>query len=264
MDIRVLGELTVTEAGTSVAPVAAEPRQVLALLAALAGRVVPSALLVEELWPGGAPHQAKHRIQSYVGQLRELLAVALRERGRSGSRGRGQRQAAEVLADLPGGYRLDGGQDTCDAWEFERAVGAGYRAMATGDLDTAARRLREALGLWRGEPFADLVPGPHLAEQADRLRQSRERAAGQWIEAELRMGRYRELAIDLSALHLPARYREQLPLMLNRCADPGQALAAYQRLLRGPGTGPRAAVPGRGPVRVEPGPAAARAGAVSV
>ncbi|MDQ8707219.1 BTAD domain-containing putative transcriptional regulator [Streptomyces sp. LHD-70] len=233
MDIKVLGVLTVTESGTPVAPVAAEPRQVLALLAMLAGRVVPSGLLIEEVWPGKRPHQAKHMLKSYVGQLREHLAVALRDRGRKAAgRGRGERQAADLLAALPGGYRLDGGQDTCDAWEFERSVGAGYRAMATGDLDTAARRLREALGLWRGEPFADVVPGPHLGAQIERLRQSRERATGQWIEAELRMGRYRELAADLPTLHIPGRLRERLPALLNQCGDPGQALAAYQQLLR--------------------------------
>ncbi|CAM5523920.1 AfsR/SARP family transcriptional regulator [Streptomyces fumanus] len=251
MDIKVLGVLVVTEGGTPVTPVAAEPRQVLALLAMLAGRVVPSGLLVEDLWPDRPPHQAKAMLQSYVGELRELIAAALRGRERTGSaRSRCDRRAADILADMPGGYQLRGDEVTSDAWEFERAAGAGYRALAVGDLVTAARRLREALGLWRGEPFADLTPGPHLTAQIDRLRQSRDRAFGQWVEAELRLGRHRELAADLPGVQVPCRVRDQLPAALERCADQGEALAAYQRLVQ-PSASSRVLVTARIP---RPGP----------
>ncbi|MFI9612433.1 BTAD domain-containing putative transcriptional regulator [Streptomyces sp. NPDC052023] len=251
MDIKVLGVLTVTEGETRIAPAAAEPRQVLALLAVLAGRVVPSDLLIGDLWPDRPPHQAKLMLQTYVRQLRELIAIALRDRERSGAtRGRLDRQAADILADTPGGYRLDSGGDTSDAWDFERSAGAGYRAMAAGDLATAARRLREALGLWRGEPFADVAAGPHLAAQSARLWLSRERAFGQWIEAELRLGRHRELAADLPLVQVPGRVRDQLPAILNRCADQDQALAAYQQLTQRapsphPTASPRVPVPGQ-------------------
>ncbi|WP_107400437.1 AfsR/SARP family transcriptional regulator [Streptomyces africanus] len=231
MDIKVLGALVVMEGAMPIAPAAAEPRQVLALLAVFAGRVVPSGLLVEDLWPDRPPHQAKAMLQSYVGELRERTATALRSRERRASeRGRCERQAADILADLPGGYQLRGDGATSDAWEFERAAGAGYRALAAGDLLTGARRLREALGLWRGEPFADIAPGPHLAAQIDRLRQSRDRAFGRWVEAELRLGRYRELAADLPCVQVPGRVRDQLPAALERCTDQWEALAAYQRL----------------------------------
>ncbi|MFF7795738.1 BTAD domain-containing putative transcriptional regulator [Streptomyces sp. NPDC007991] len=247
MDIKVLGALVVTEGATPIAPSAAEPRQVLALLAVLAGRVVPSGLLIEDLWPDRPPHQAKAMLQSYVVELRELTATALRSRERTASeRGRCERRAADILADMPGGYQLRGDGTTSDAWEFERAAGAGYRALAAGDLLTGARRLREALGLWRGEPFADIAPGPHLAAQIDRLRQSRDRAFGRWVEAELRLGRYRELAADLPRVQVPDRVRDQLPAALERCMDQWEALAAYQRLTQPP-SGSRFVLTARAP-----------------
>ncbi len=52
MQIDVLGTLDVRENGVSIAPTAPKPRQVLALLALHADRVVPVAALVDELWSG--------------------------------------------------------------------------------------------------------------------------------------------------------------------------------------------------------------------
>ncbi|MFC7617409.1 hypothetical protein ACFQV2_32305 [Actinokineospora soli] len=58
MDIQVLGPLSVRENGQSIAPTAAKPRKLLALLAVHANRLVPVQALLEELW-GDRPRAAR-------------------------------------------------------------------------------------------------------------------------------------------------------------------------------------------------------------
>lgn len=77
MDIDVLGTLAARENGISITPTAPKPRQVLALLALHADRVVPVAALIEELWAGEPPRSARTTLQTYVLQLRALIATAL-------------------------------------------------------------------------------------------------------------------------------------------------------------------------------------------
>ncbi|MGW0736634.1 AfsR/SARP family transcriptional regulator [Streptomyces sp. NPDC002851] len=243
MDIRFLGPLIVEESGVPITPVAATTGQVLALLAVSANRVVPTDVLIDEVWPDGPPPQAWIELRSHIDALRAQIATALRNRGRPapGAAAAPAPAAADVLADLPGGYRLNSGTGTIDAWEFERAAGAGYRAMEREDFDAAARRLRQALTLWRARAFSDVVAGPHLETEIARLGQSRRRAFDQWIEATLRLGRYRELTADLAVLHDPGPFSEHFVIALHRCSDYRQALAVYRQLRRGleaePGSG---------------------------
>ncbi|MGW7594626.1 AfsR/SARP family transcriptional regulator, partial [Streptomyces rubiginosohelvolus] len=59
MDIEVLGGFAARLGRTRIVPTAPKPRQVLALLALNAGRLVPAALLVEELWGAHPPRSAR-------------------------------------------------------------------------------------------------------------------------------------------------------------------------------------------------------------
>ncbi|MEU9803504.1 winged helix-turn-helix domain-containing protein, partial [Streptomyces sp. NPDC051000] len=116
MDIDVLGALAVRENGISITPTAPKPRQVLALLALHADQVVPVSALIEELWGGLPPRSARTTLQTYVLQLRALIATAL-----EGSDG--TRTPKDVLVTLPGGYLLSSGGGTSDVREFERLSG---------------------------------------------------------------------------------------------------------------------------------------------
>ncbi|MEV6689435.1 AfsR/SARP family transcriptional regulator, partial [Streptomyces sp. NPDC051130] len=199
MDIEVLGALVVRENGISITPTAAKPRQVLALLALHADRVVPVTALIEELWGGEPPRSARTTLQTYVLQLRSLITAAL-ERG-----GDDTRTAKDVLVTLPGGYQLNSNGGTSDVREFDRLAGLGYRAMDTGDHRTAARLLREALALWSGPAFADVAGGVQLDMETWRLEETRLCALDRRIEADLRLGRHRELLAELTVL--ASRYR---------------------------------------------------------
>uniref|UniRef100_UPI0006E2933D AfsR/SARP family transcriptional regulator n=1 Tax=Streptomyces atriruber TaxID=545121 RepID=UPI0006E2933D len=233
MDIEVLGALAVRENGLSITPTAPKPRQVLALLALHADRMVPVSALTEELWGAAPPRSARTTLQTYVLQLRELIAAALAREAVPDGAG-GPRSAKDVLVTMPGGYLLCGGGGASDVRTFERLAGAGYRAMDAGDCAGAARQLREALALWSGTAFADVQAGPQLQMEIKRLDESRLCALDRRIEADLRLGRHRELLAELTVLVNGYRTHESLHaqymLALHRSGRRGEALDAYQRL----------------------------------
>ncbi|MWA07962.1 BTAD domain-containing putative transcriptional regulator [Streptomyces sp. BA2] len=231
MDIEVLGSLSVRENGTSITPTAPKPRQVLALLALHADRMVPVSSLMEELWGDTPPRSGRTTLQTYVLQLRELIAAALEK----GDGGEGERPAAkDVLVTMPGGYLLSSGDGHSDVRTFERLAGMGYRAMDAGDFAGAARQLREALMLWFGTAFADVQAGPQLEMEIQRLDESRLCALEQRIEADLRLGRHREVLAELTILVNRYRTHEslhaQFMLALYRSGRRSEALDVYQRL----------------------------------
>ncbi|MEU9032562.1 AfsR/SARP family transcriptional regulator [Streptomyces sp. NPDC048383] len=227
MDIDVLGALAVRENNTSITPTAPKPRQVLALLALHADQVVPVAALIEELWGAEPPRSARTTLQTYVLQLRALIATALEN-------AEGTRTAKDVLVTLPGGYLLNSGGGTSDVREFDRLAGLGYRAMDAGDAAGAARLLREALSLWSGPAFADVHGGVQLDMETRRLEETRLCALDQRIEADMKLGRHRELLAELTVL--VSRYRThenlhgQFMLALHRSGRRGEALDVYKRL----------------------------------
>ncbi|MER5411034.1 AfsR/SARP family transcriptional regulator [Streptomyces sp. NPDC002769] len=244
MDTDILGTLDVREKGISITPTAPKPRQVLALLVLHADQMVPVGMLSEELWGAQPPRSARPTLQTYILQLRELITAALeRDPG-------GHRTAKDVLLTVPGGYLLKSGEGSSDVREFERLAGLGYRAMDGADFPEAARHLRAALALWSGPPLADVQAGPHLVTQVKRLEESRLCALDQRIEADLRLGRHRELLAELTVL--VSRYPTheslcgQYMLALYRSGRRGEALDAYQRLratlVRGLGLEPSAAL----------------------
>ncbi|MER7000137.1 AfsR/SARP family transcriptional regulator [Streptomyces sp. NPDC000410] len=229
MNIDVLGALTAHENGISITPTAPKPRQVLALLALHADQVVPVAALIEELWGENPPRSARTTLQTYVLQLRDLIGKALARGADAGTV-----TAKDVLVTLPGGYRLDTRGGRLDFREFERSAGAGYRAMDAEDYTGASERLGEALALWTGGALADVQAGGRIALEARRLEEARLCALDQRIEADLRLGRHRELLSELTVLVNQHRMHEslhaQFMIALHRSGRRGEALSAYQRL----------------------------------
>jgi DNA-binding SARP family transcriptional activator len=169
-------------------------------------------------------------VQTYILQLRELIGAAL-EQDAQGVEGV---SAKDVLVTAPGGYVLRGGGGLSDVVEFERLAGMGYRAMDGEDFAGAARLLREALVLWSGSALADVRVGSQLEMEVRRLEETRLCALYQRIEADLRLGRHRELLGELTVL--VSRYRThenlhgQFMLALFRSGRRGEALSVYQRL----------------------------------
>jgi SARP family transcriptional regulator, regulator of embCAB operon len=152
----------------------------------------------------------------------------------AGGGGRAVRSAKDVLATVPGGYRLNSGGGTVDYRRFETLASAGYRAMDGEDFAGAARALAQALALFSGPALTDITAGLRIGMEARRLEEARLCALDQRIEADLRLGRHRELLPELTVLVNTHRMHEslhgQFMLALHRSGRRGEALDVYQRL----------------------------------
>src|SRR5690242_21230409 len=100
LTIGLLGPLSAHLNGKPVTPSAAKQRQVLALLALNAGRVVTVPTLIEELWGDNPPRSYSTTLQTYILQLRNALAEAA-----TGATAAARR----VLSTRHGGYLLEDG-----------------------------------------------------------------------------------------------------------------------------------------------------------
>ncbi|WP_329196405.1 MULTISPECIES: AfsR/SARP family transcriptional regulator [unclassified Streptomyces] len=192
MDIQVLGVPRVTENGVPIKAATPEAGHLLAALAVSPDRVVPEAVLADELAHRTSTRYHHAVLHAAVRRLRERLAEAL---------GAGSVRTPEtVLSARPGGYVLDTGGGRSDVRQFEREAGAGYRAMGRGDFEQAARRLRRALALWTGPALDGIDAGPWLRSRIAVLDADRCSVLEQWVEAELALGRRRELRLELAGL----------------------------------------------------------------
>jgi pimeloyl-ACP methyl ester carboxylesterase/DNA-binding SARP family transcriptional activator len=175
MQFGILGPL---EARDGDVPVRLGGRRERALLARLLidpNRTVAIERLVDDLWGDDVPGSAVKMVHIYVSQLRKRLPPGM-------------------LVTRAPGYALELEPEAVDVARFVRLHGEGRAALAAGEPATAAARLRDALGLWRGaalaefaEPFAQTEGGYleelHLACLEDR------------IDADLALGRHAE-ALD--------------------------------------------------------------------
>ena len=134
------------------------------------------------------------------------------------------------------GYRLRVETEQLDARRFERLSGEGSAALAAGQADAAAERLRQALALWRGPALADLRSERFAFTVAGRLDEQRVSVLEQRLEADLALGRHRQLTGELEMLVAEHPYRErlraQLMLALYRCGRQAEALRVYQEARR--------------------------------
>ena len=221
MEFQILGPLEVRHEGTQLALGSAKQRALLAILLVHANELVPSDRLIEELWPK-PPETAANTLQVYVGRLRKALEPE-RTRGAPG----------ELLLTRAPGYMLRVEPDALDADRFERLLSEGRTAGEAHDHVTAARKLHEALELWRGPALADFCYDPFAQAEIARLEELRLDAIEERIEADLALGKAADLAGQLEALirqhPLRERLRGQLMLALYRSGRQADALEVYRQ-----------------------------------
>ncbi len=154
LEINVLGPMEATGAGRCIAPTAAKPRQVLALLALRAGEVVSVSTLVEEIWGEKPPRSALTTLQTYILQLRRLIGGVLL----SGS-------AKDVLLTRYNGYLFTPEGVMVDAQLYDGLVDEANQASENGDHLEAYRLARRALDLWSGRRWSTSCGGPISASR---------------------------------------------------------------------------------------------------
>jgi DNA-binding SARP family transcriptional activator len=225
VDFAILGPFQVTDGSRILTPAAPKLREVLALLVIRCPEVVLTRSLIEELWGENPPKSALTTLQTYVYQLRKSLTTV--DDPDAGTR---------LLNTKPFGYAAQFDPTRIDAHVFEKTAEAGRAALTAGDDELAAKLLRDALSLWRGPAFSDVVIGPALEIQATWLEEARLRALELRLEADLRLGRDRELISELKtfvALHpLNESLHAKLMLCLYRADRRFEAIEIYQHLRR--------------------------------
>ena len=212
MEFRVLGPIDVVRGDVPVALGGPKQRTVLAVLLQAAGRRVHVDELILAVYGEDASSGARRTVQTYVSNLRRELEEAIRSSG--------------------DGYVLDIPAAALDAARFEASFRSAMRELEH-EPERAADRLVDALALWRGHPYADIEAHGQLDAEIARLQELRLEALETRIEAELTLGRHRELLGELSSLTAEHPFRERLrahhAVALYRSARQHEALSVVGR-----------------------------------
>jgi DNA-binding SARP family transcriptional activator len=204
-------------------PKAPKMRSVLALLLLRQNQIVPRDLLIDELWGSEPPRSVITAVQTYVYQLRKLFVAE----------GLNQPECPLLTTKSPG-YLLHTEPGQVDADVFECLVQQGRNSMEKGSPRQAAADLNRALDMWTGPALADVPQGPQLEAHAVRLDRQRISALELRIQADISLGRQRQLIPELSSLvsmyPLNEWFHGQLIAALDNAGRRGEALLAYQNL----------------------------------
>ena len=218
MEFLLLGPLVVRSADGGVVPVRpGKQRTVLAALLVASSRVVATDDLAEALWGDTRPPSARVTLQNYVKRLRHALADADRS----------------LISTHPRGYQIRAGPGELDLLRFRGLLAAAHAAGRDGQWQSAAEQAATALGLWRGDPLADVESELLQHREVPPLIELRLQAAEIKAGASLQLGRHAEVIGELSQLAAAHPLRERfwvlLMLALYRSGRQADALAAYQR-----------------------------------
>jgi len=136
MEFRILGSIEVVEnGGGPIALGGPKQRAVLAHLLLRANHLVPTDVLIDEVWGEEPPETVRNALQSYASHLRKALG-------------------AERLEGSRAGYLLKAEPSELDAMRFRSLVRDARRLLPI-DAKAAVDAFDHALDLWRGPAFGD-------------------------------------------------------------------------------------------------------------
>ncbi len=220
MRFGLLGTILVSDDNRALTISSPRQRVLLATLLLKANTVVSVDELAEQVWNGAPPPGHKATLQSYVMRLRRVVGDSI---------------AARVHTRSPG-YLLEIQDEEFDIRRFTRHYADGVATDAVGNWESAADSLRQALLEWRGEALADIPSDSLHRTEVPHLNEMRSQALELRIEADLALGRHRDLVAELQQLvvEFPLRERlwQSLLLALDRSGQRAEALAAFHRVRR--------------------------------
>jgi DNA-binding SARP family transcriptional activator/tetratricopeptide (TPR) repeat protein len=222
LNFRLLGEVGAETGGRPVDVGHARQRAVLAVLLLEVNRPVPLDALIDRVWGEDLPRSPKNAVYGYLSRLRTVAPIDRRR----------------------GGYVLTADPMTVDAHRFEHLA---ERARATADDQAALDGYDEALGLWRGEPFAGL-DSAWLTAVRERLVRLRQAAELDRNDVLIRLGRHDRVLAEAPAGTTNERLAGQVMLALHHGGRQADALRYFEdvraRLADQLGTDPSAALRG--------------------
>jgi len=215
-----LGPLDCTWEGRSLNLGGTKQQMVLAALVLEANSAVSVDRLLEWVWHDDAEPRNAATLQVYMSNLRRTLTPASERLGR------------QLIVTRRPGYELQVDEHECDLLSFESLRRQGEAAGRDGRLAEAVASFRSALQLWRGEPLSGLPVDVVDSGVTRRLQLTRVTVMEQTAEAELAVGRHREVLGELQTWvaenPLDERLRGHLMLALYRCGRQADALGAYR------------------------------------
>jgi len=214
--VHLLGPVELSVGGhiTEVGP--PQRRMVMAALAVEVGRPVSVATLIDRVWDADPPDAARRAVHAHIAMIRRVCKQTT-DRGAQPLR----------LVRRSGGYVLDADPEQVDVHRFRQLVDRAQEAEQTDD--TKASLLREAFGLWRGEPLSGLQ-GQWAARMRETWQRQRVDAVVGWARVELRRGDTDAVIGPLADLVAEYPLVEPLAEMLMRTLhDAGRSAEALDR-----------------------------------
>jgi DNA-binding SARP family transcriptional activator/Tfp pilus assembly protein PilF len=219
MEFRLLGPVEVRIGGQRVDAGHTKQRCVLAVLLLELGAMVPVGQLIDRVWGDHPPASVRNNLYAYVARLRTVLSDGCCPDVR--------------LIHRPGGYLMEADTERVDVYRFRRQVSAATAAAtADGGDAEAARLLRAALGLWRGQALAGLE-SPWLRAMRETLELQRVGAVLDLGDIALRQGQFGplidELATEVATRPTDERMIGQLMVALYRSGRQAEALRWFEQ-----------------------------------
>ncbi|TDC61064.1 activator protein [Micromonospora sp. KC207] len=223
MKISLLGPLEVSnDAGSMITPTALRQRLLLTRLCVDAGRLVSTDQLLSALWPDEQPRDSCTALHVNISRLRKYLANTGADPG--------------TVVTAPGGYAINLERHQLDVHDFRDLVAQARKSDRERRMESAIRQLRQALSLWRGDPFRDLRKSVTLACAATAFEEERNAVHERLIQLELSLGRHHQIIGELHELTVRHPTWEtvhaQLMIALYRGGRTAESLTVYEAIRR--------------------------------
>lgn len=217
MKYQVLGPLAVANGDSAVTIGARKMEIALATLLLRANQVVSTRQLITEIWDEKPPPRARSAVHVYISQLRKLLARPGQE---------------NPIVTQSAGYMLRVRPGELDCLVFQGLVRQGRDLLADKQYEAACGVFDEAIDLWCGPVLSRLLNGPVVKGFVTRIEEIHLECIEMHLEANLRLGRHRELVSSLYGLiadyPLHEVFYSQLMRALHSSDRRGDALRVYR------------------------------------
>ncbi|MBO0801449.1 MAG: tetratricopeptide repeat protein [Nocardiopsaceae bacterium] len=182
--------------------------------------LVRASRLAEDLWPVRPPRNPVNQLHVLIHRLRQSLGD----------------HDANVLQSRSAGYVLMVSDEQTDIGRFESLVLQAGAALRNGQPQEAERLCAEGMSLWRGELFADTDLPVSLSGAAARLSEERVELQETSIDAQMVLGRHKELIPSIAEATARHPLREhlwaQLMLAYYRSGRQADALEVYRKVYK--------------------------------